>query len=180
MQSVDPHRLVFIDESGFNLAMTLRYGYAPRGQRAVGRVVRRRGENTSLIAAISLDEGVSDAMTLTGAVDGLAFVAYVREVLAPKLRPGMIVVLDQLGAHQIPEVREAVEARGCEVVFLPGYSPDLNPIEMAFSKIKAFVRSVGARTREALDEAIAAAVKTVELSDVLGWFRHAGIINHSL
>jgi transposase len=132
-----------------------------------------------LIAAISLDEGVSDAMTLSGAVDGLAFEAYVQEVLAPKLRPGMIVVLDQLGAHQIPEVKEAIEARGCEVVFLPGYSPDLNPIENAFSKIKAFVRGVGARTREALDEAIAAAVKMVSLVDVLGWFRHAGIPHQS-
>ena len=180
IQQIDPRRLVFIDESGFNLAMTLAYAYAPKGQRAVGRVPKNRGENTSLVAAISLDEGVSDAMTLTGAVDGDAFLAYIRQILAPRLRPGQIVVMDQLGVHRKPEVREAIEARGCELVFLPGYSPDLNPIELAFSKIKGVVKRLGARTRGALDSAIAVALLTVELSDVVGWFEHAGIQLHSL
>ena len=170
---------MFIDESGFNLAMTLAYAYAPKGQRAVGRVPKNRGENTSLVAAISLDEGVSDAMTLTGAVDGDAFLAYIRQILAPRLRPGQIVVMDQLGVHRKPEVREAIEARGCELAFLPGYSPDLNPIELAFSKIKGVVKRLGARTRGALDSAIAVALLTVELSDVVGWFEHAGVTNHS-
>ena len=179
---------MFVDESGFNVAMTLPYAYAPRGQRAVGRVPKNRGENTSLVAAISLDEGVGDAMTLTGAVDGVAFLAYIEQVIAPKLRPGQIVVMDQLGVHRKPlswlfedkqEVREAIEARGCELVLLPGYSPDFNPIELAFSKIKAFVKAVGARTRGALDSAIAAALSTVSLGDVLGWFEHAGVTNHS-
>ena len=170
---------MFVDESGFNVAMTLPYAYAPRGQRAVGRVPKNRGENTSLVAAISLDEGVGDAMTLTGAVDGVAFLAYLEQVIAPKLRPGQIVVMDQLGVHRKPEVREAIEARGCELVLLPGYSPDFNPIELAFSKIKAFVKAVGARTRGALDSAIAAALSTVSLGDVLGWFEHAGVTNHS-
>ena len=179
IRGIDPHRLVFVDESGFNVAMTLPYAYAPRGQRAVGRVPKNRGENTSLVAAISLDEGVGDAMTLTGAVDGVAFLAYIEQVIAPKLRPGQIVVLDQLGVHRKPEVREAIEARGCELVLLPGYSPDFNPIELAFSKIKAFVKAVGARTRGALDSAIAAALSTVSLGDVLGWFEHAGVTNHS-
>ncbi len=165
---------MFVDESGFNVAMTLPYAYAPRGQRAVGRVPKNRGENTSLVAAISLDEGVGDAMTLTGAVDGVAFLAYIEQVIAPKLRPGQI----QLGVHRKPEVREAIEAR-CELVLLPGYSPDFNPIELAFSKIKAFVKAVGARTRGALDSAIAAALSTVSLGDVLGWFEHAGVTNHS-
>ncbi len=179
IRGIDPHRLVFVDESGFNVAMTLPYAYAPRGQRAVGRVPKNRGENTSLVAAISLDEGVGDAMTLTGAVDGVAFLAYIEQVIAPKLRPGQIVVMDQLGVHRKPEVREAIEARGCELVLLPGYSPDFNPIELAFSKIKAFVKAVGARTRGALDSAIAAALSTVSLGDVLGWFEHAGVTNHS-
>ncbi len=134
---------MFVDESGFNVAMTLPYAYAPRGQRAVGRVPKNRGENTSLVAAISLDEGVGDAMTLTGAVDGVAFLAYIEQVIAPKLRPGQIVVMDQLGVHRKPEVREAIEARGCELVLLPGYSPDFNPIELAFPKIKAFVKACG-------------------------------------
>ena len=150
IRGIDPSQLVFLDESGFNLAMTLAYAYAPRGQRAVGRVPKSRGENTtSLIAAISLDEGVSDAMTLTGPVDGVAFLAYIDQVLVPRPRPGQIVVMDQLGVHRKPEVREAIEARGCELVFLPGYSPDLNPIEPAFSEIKVFVKAIGARSRGA-------------------------------
>ena len=170
---------MFVDESGFNLAMTPSYGYAPRGQRAVGRVPKNRGENTSLVAALSLDEGVAAAMTLTGAVDGVAFEVYIEKVLCPLLRPGQIVVMDRLGAHKATEVRNAIEARGCELIFLPSYSPDLNPIELAFSKLKAFVKRVAARTRSALDSAIAAALKTVTLSDVLGWFEHAGYWHHS-
>ena len=134
IRGIDPHRLVFVDESGFNVAMTLPYAYAPRGQRAVGRVPKNRGENTSLVAAISLDEGVGDAMTLTGAVDGVAFLAYIEQVIAPKLRPGQIVVMDQLGVHRKPEVREAIEARGCELVLLPGYSPDFNPLSWLFRR----------------------------------------------
>ena len=169
---VDPHRLVFVDESGFNLAMSPSYGYAPRGQRAVGRVLKNRGENTSLVAALSLDMGVTAAMTLTGAVDGVAFEVYVKQVLAPLLRPGQIVVMDQLGVHKNVEVRDAIEARGCDLVFLPSYSPDLNPIEQALSKLKAFVKRRAARTRSALDSAIAAALRTVTLSDVVGWFKH--------
>ncbi len=119
-------------------------------------------------------------MTLTGAVDGIAFLAYIKHILAPRLRPGQIVVMDQLGVHRKPEVREAIEARGCVLVFLPSYSPDLNPIELAFSKIKGFVKGVGARSRRALDDAIAAALRMVTLSDVLGWFEPAGIPHHSL
>ena len=179
MLSVDPHRLVFVDESGFNLAMTPPYGYAPKGQRAVARVPKNRGENTSLVAALSLNVGMTAAMTITGAVDGAAFEVYVKQGLAPQLRPGQVVVMDQLGAHKGSEVRDAIEARGCELVFLPSYSPDLNPIELAFSKLKAFVKHLAARSRLALDAAIAAALKTVTLSDVLGWFEHAGYLRHS-
>lgn len=177
---LDPLRLVFVDESGFRLDVTPSHAYAAKGERAYGSVPKNRGENTSLIAALSLDEGVTAAMTIEGAVDGLAFDIYVREVLCPLLRPGQVVILDLLSVHKRKEVREAVEARGCEVLFLPGYSPDLNPIELAFSKLKEFVRRVEARTREALDDAIAAAVKTITLQDVIGWFRHAGYDHHSL
>ncbi len=113
----------------------------------MGRVPKSRGEKTSLVAAIGLDEGVSDAMTSTGAVAGVAFLAYLEHPLAPRPRPGQIVVLDRLGVHRKPEVREAIEARGCESVLLPGYGPDFNPSELAFSKIEGFVKAVGARTR---------------------------------
>ena len=174
----DPKRLVFIDESGFNIAMTPLYARAPKGQRAYGQVPKNRRENSSLIAALSLDQGISAAMTLEGAVDGIAFKVYVREVLAPTLRPGQIVVLDNLQVHKNPAVREMIEAQGCQLLFLPSYSPDFNPIEQAFSKLKTFVRKHKARTKQALDDAIAAALKVVTLQDVIGWFTCAGYLPH--
>lgn len=170
---------MFVDESGFNLAMTPLYAYAPKGERAYGHVPKNRGENTSLIAAISLHEGVTAAMTLTGSVDGLAFEVYVKEVLCPRLQAGQMVIVDRLSVHKRAEVKELIEARGCEVVFLPSYSPDLNPLEWALSKIKALVRQAKARTKEALDEAIAAAIKAITLQDVLEWFQLAGCAVHS-
>jgi transposase len=176
----DPKRLVFIDESGFNLAMTPHYARAPKGQRAYGQVPKNRGENSSLIAALTLDEGVYAAMTLEGAVDGIAFQVYVKEVLAPRLRPGQIVVLDNLQVHKNQAVREAIEAQGCELLFLPSYSPDFNPIEQAFSKIKALVRKHKARTKKALDDAIAAALTAITLQDVIGWFSYAGYLPQRL
>lgn len=179
MLKYDPTRLVFIDESGFNLAMAPLYARALKGQRAYGQVPKNRGENSSLIAALSLDEGISATMTLEGAVDGIAFEVYVREVLAPTLRLGQIVVLDNLQVHKNQAVRETINARGCELLFLPSYSPDFNPIEQAFSKLKPFVRKHKARTKQALDDAIAAALKAVSLQDVIGWFSHAGYLPHA-
>jgi transposase len=117
---------------------------------------------------------MGESMTLEGATDAEAFEAYVKHVLAPSLREGQVVVLDGLGAHRTDKVRELVEGRGADVVFLPSYSPDLNPIEEAFSKIKQLVRKVGARGREALVEAIARALATVTTEDATGWFAHAG------
>ena len=119
-------------------------------------------------------------MTLEGAVDGIAFNVYVQHVLAPTLRPGQIVVLDNLQVHKNLAVREMIEARGCQLLFLPSYSPDFNPIEHAFSKLKAFVRKHNARTKQALDDAIAAALKAISLQDVIGWFSHAGYLPHGL
>ena len=118
-------------------------------------------------------------MTLAGAVDGTAFEVYLKQVLCPKLRAGQVVILDRLNVHKNRRVREAIEAKGCTLLFLPGYSPDLNPIELAFSKLKNRVRQVEARTRQALDDAIAAALKTVTLQDVISWFAHAGYEHHS-
>lgn len=176
----DPKRLVFIDESGFNLAMTPLYARAPKGQRAYGQIPKNRGENSSLIAALSLDEGVCAAMTLEGAVDGIAFKVYMQEVLVPMLRPGQVVVLDNLQVHKNQAVRETIEAQGCELLFLPSYSPDFNPIEQAFSKLKTFVRKHKARTKQALDDAIAAALKAITLKDVIGWFTHTGYLPQGL
>jgi transposase len=170
----DARRLVFVDESGFNTSMTRLRARAPKGKRAYGKVPRNRGKNQTLIAAITLQEGMGESMTLEGATDAAAFEAYVEHFLAPSLCEGQVVVLDGLGAHRTQKVRELIERRGADLVLLPSYSPDLNPIEEAFSKIKQLVRKVGARGREALVEAIARALAAVTAEDAAGWFSHAG------
>ena len=167
-------RLVFVDESGFHTSMTRLRARAPRGKRAYGKVPRNRGKNTTLIAAITLEGAMGESMTLEGATDAEAFEAYVEHFLAPSLGEGQVVVLDGLGAHRTQKVRELIEARGADLVFLPSYSPDLNPIEEAFSKIKALVRKEGARVREALVEAIGRALGAVTPKDAAGWFAYAG------
>jgi DDE superfamily endonuclease len=126
----DARRLVFVDESGFNTSMTRLRARAPKGQRAYGNVPRNRGKNTTLIAAITLQGAMSHPMTIEGATDTLAFEAYVEHFLAPSLWEGQVVVLDGLGAHRTDKVRELIERRGADVVFLPSYSPDFNPIEI--------------------------------------------------
>jgi transposase len=170
----DARRLVFVDESGFNTSMTRLYARAPRGKRAYGKVPRNRGKNTTLIAAITLEGAIGTSMTIEGATDSEAFEAYVEHFLAPSLREGQVVVLDGLGAHRPKKIRELIEARGADLVFLPSYSPDFNPIEEAFSKVKALVRKEGARVREALIEAIGRALAAVTIEDAAGWFAHAG------
>ncbi len=170
----DARRLVFVDESGFHTSMTRLRARAPKGKRAYGKVPRNRGKNTSLIAAITLEGAMGESMAVEGATDALAFEAYVEHFLAPSLSEGQVVVLDGLGAHRTQRVRELVEAKGADLLFLPSYSPDLNPIEEAFSKIKGIVRKAGARTREALEEAIAMALSAVTPEDAAGWFTHAG------
>jgi transposase len=169
----DARRLVFVDESGFNTSMTRLRARAPRGKRAYGKVPRNRGKNTTLIAAITLEGGMGESMSVEGATDALAFETYVEHFLAPSLREAQV-VLDRLGAHRTDRVEELVQARGAHLVFLPSYSPDMNPIEEAFSKIKHLVRKEGARVREALVEAIARALAAVTPEDTAGWFAHAG------
>jgi transposase len=155
--------------------MTRLRARAPRGERAYGKVPRNRGKNTTLIASITLEGGMGASMTIEGATDALAFEAYVEHFLAPTLEEGQVVVLDGLGAHRTDKVRELIEQKGADLLFLPSYSPDLNPIEEAFSKIKNIVRKAQARTREALVEAIALAISALTtLKDVMGWFAHCG------
>ena len=163
-----------MDESGFNTSMTRLRARAPRGKRAHAKVPRNRGENTTLIAAITLEGAMGESMAVEGATDAQVFEAYVEHFLAPTLEKGQVVVLDGLGAHRTQKVRELIEARGADLLFLPSYSPDLNPIEEAFSKIKAVVRKEGARVREALVEAIGRALALVTPEDAAGWFAHAG------
>ena len=170
----DARRLVFVDESGFHTSMSRLRARAPRGKRAYGKVPRNRAKNTTLIAAITLEGAMGESMSVEGATDSLVFEAYIEHFLAPTLKKGQVVVLDGLGAHRTQKVEELIEARGAQLVFVPSYSPDLNPIEEAFSKIKALVRKVGARGREALVEAIGRALAAVTPEDAAGWFAHAG------
>jgi transposase len=164
---------VIVDESGTNLNLTPLYARAPRGERAYGQVPRNTPKNTTLIAALT-PAGMGPAMTLEGATDTAAFVAYIEQVLAPSLHPGQIVVLDNLSAHKSARVRALIEARGAELWYLPAYSPDLSPIEHAFSKLKTLLRRAAARTREALEQAIAAALDEITAADAAGWFAHCG------
>ncbi len=170
----DVRRLVFVDESGMHTSMDRARARAPRGERAYGEVPRNRGKNTTLIASMSLS-GMGEAMCVQGATDALvAFEVYVEHFLAPTLKEGQVVVLDNLGAHRPKRIRELIELRGAELVFLPSYSPDLNPIEEAFSKIKNILRKLGARTREALIEAMSGALWAITPGDAAGWFDHCG------
>ena len=173
MKEVDATRLVIVDECGSNIALTPLYARAPKGERAHGSVPRNRGKNTTLLASLSLT-GVGACMILEGSVNTLSFEAYVEQILAPSLSAGQIVVLDNLSAHKGARVLQLIEARGCELLFLPASSPDYSPIEEIFSKLKAFLRRVGARTHEALQEAIGQALETVTAQDALGWFTHCG------
>src|SRR5947209_7978090 len=133
------------------------------------------GKNTTLLASLSLS-GIGASMIIEGAVNAVAFEAYVEHILAPSLSAGQIVVMDNLSVHKGVRVRQLIEARGCEVLFLPAYSPDYSPIEETFSKVKAFLRRVGARTHEALQDAIGQALATVTAQDALGWFTHCGYL----
>ena len=147
--------------------MTRTRARAPKGKRAYGRVPRNRGKNMTLIASMSLS-GMGQAMAFEGATDKVVFEAYVERFLAPALRPGQVVVLDNLSAHKGQRVRDLVEARGASLLFLPAYSPDFSPIEEAFSKIKALLKKAAARTREALAEAIGEALEAVAPEDAKG------------
>ncbi len=170
---LDPKALVFVDECGSNTSLAPVYARAPKGARAYGKAPRNRGANTTLIASIST-EGMGEAMTLVGAADTKAFEAYIEQVLAPKLAGGKVVVMDNLSIHKSEKIRQLIESRGCGLLFLPAYSPDFTPIEEAFSKLKSTLRKLGARSREALDDAIAEALETITPHDARGWFRHCG------
>jgi transposase len=169
----DVRRLVFVDESGTHTSMDRLRSRAPKGERAYGKVPRNRGKNTTLIASMTL-YGMGESMCFEGATDAKAFEVYMEHFLAPTLSEGQVVILDNLGAHRPKRIRELVEERGAELVFLPSYSPDLNPIEEAFSKIKNILRKSGARTHQALLEAMEEALSKVTTGDVAGWFDHCG------
>jgi len=167
--------LLSVDESSATCAMTRLYARAPRGERAIDAVPRNHGTPTTLLAALA-PTGVQAAMTVEGAVDTPIFRAFVREVLAPTLRPGQVVAVDNLSVHLDPEAARLIEERDGLLILLPAYSPDFAPIEPAFSKIKGHVRRVAPRVQEALDEAIAAAIELITPEDARGFFKHCGYL----
>jgi transposase len=170
---IDARRLVFVDEMGTNISLSPLYGWAIKGQRAYCSVPRNRGKNTTLLSSMTM-EGMGPSLAVEGATNSEVFETYVEQVLAPTLRKGQVVVMDDLSAHKGERVRGLIESRGCELLYLPSYSPDLNPIEEAFSKIKSLMRKAEARSREALLEAIGAAISALSAEDARGFFEHGG------
>ena len=166
-------RLKFLDEAGSNLAMTRLYGRAAPGARVFDSVPQNYGENITMLACLS-EAGPSAPMTVEGAVDGTVFLVYVEQILAPTLSPGDVVIMDNLGAHKVKGIKEAIEGRGAKVIYLPPYSPDLNPIEKCWSKVKTYLRAAKARTRQALEKALKEALLLVTEKDAQGWFASCG------
>lgn len=162
-----------IDECGSNINLTRRYARARRGVRAVGSVPRNTPPNTTLIASLTL-HGLGPSMLLEGATDRLAFEAYIEHVLVPSLRPGQIVLLDNLSAHHSKRVEQLITARGCELWFLPSYSPDFSPIEQAFAKLKSGWRKAGARSVEELYEVVSTSLPSISAADARGFFTNCG------
>jgi transposase len=173
LRGVDPERLIFVDESSTNIAMVPRYGRAPKGERAHGKAPRNWGKNVTLISSIT-PEGMGASVSIEGSSDTDSFGLYIRDVLAPRLRPGQIVLMDNLSVHKSGWVRDLIEERGCQLWLLPSYSPDMNPIEEAFSKVKNLIRKAKARTLEALFAATAQALGAVSEQDARGYFEACG------
>ena len=172
-ENSDPERLIFVDEMGANTSLSPLRAWSRRGERAHCSVPRNRGKNTTLLSSMSV-EGMGPSVAVEGATDREVFESYLQEVLAPSLRRDQIVVMDNLSAHKGERVRELVESMGCKLLYLPPYSPDLNPIEEAFSKIKGILRKAEARSREALVEAMGRALDAITLQDARGFFEHCG------
>ena len=177
LQSEDFTCFKFVDETSTNLTYCRRYARAEGGQRAHQGTPLHGGPNVTLVAALT-PTGLQATMTLSGAVNGEVFAAYLSQVLGPTLRPGDVVVLDNLPAHKVAGLAELVEARGARLLYLPPYSPDFNPIERAFSKLKSWLRTAQARTREALESVIQAATDWISEQDAQNWFDHCGYHVH--
>ena len=166
-------RLKFLDESGVNLGMTRLYGRAAPGERVVEATPGTSGPHYTVVATLGVN-GVQAPLLFEGAMTTLAFETYVEDVLAPTLQHGEILLLDNLSAHKGGSAQATLEARGVQVIFLPPYSPDLNPIELCWAKVKQALRAAKARTWDALVDALCEALLSVSRTDVLAWFAHCG------
>ena len=175
LAGVEPERLIFVDETGIDTRMTRTYGRAARGRRAPGKVPRGRWERLTVIGALALD-GVVAGMSVAAATGTAVFLAFVEQALIPALRgrPDAIVVMDNLAAHKAERVRAALDAAGVGYRYLPAYSPDLNPIEPCWSKLKGALRSAAPRSLDALHDALPTALDAITPGDARAWFRHCG------
>jgi len=171
VRNVKPEDLIFIDETGINLALVLTYARSVKGTRAYGERPYQRGQNVSLMGAIAL-RGFLGAMTVEGGTNGDVFRVFVEQILVPCLWPGAVVVMDNLSAHKVKGIQEIIEAAGAKVVYLSPYSPDFNPIENCWSKLKQYLRAVSAQTRDALETALTAGLEVISLKDIRNWFSH--------
>jgi transposase len=172
---MNPAQLVFIDETWATTNMTRRLGRCPRGQRLVAAVPHGHWKTSTFVAALRA-KGLTAPLVLDGAMNGDAFRAYVEQFLAPTLAPGDIVIMDNLGSHKVSGVRQAIEARGASLLYLPPYSPDLNPIEQSFAKLKALIRKAAARTREALWNSIGDLTTRFTPDECATYFANAGYV----
>ena len=170
---LDPERLIFVDESGLSTKMARLRGWAPKGERCRTVVPHGHWKTTTFVGGLTLT-GICAPMLLDGPMDGEAFLAWCEQMLAPALRPGDVVIMDNLPAHKVAGVRETIETTGATLLYLPPYSPDFNPIENAFAKLKAHVRKAAARTVDALEVAVASALRTFQPSECANFFAHAG------
>lgn len=167
--------IIAVDEMGYLTGMSRAYGYAPCGERAVSYEPACKGTRFTLVGALSVD-GFLGGLEVTGSVNGEVFDAFMEQIVVPHLGPGKIVVLDNVPFHHRESIQELIEAQGATVKFLPPYSPEFNPIEECWSKLKAWLRKCAARTVSTLQEAITEAIQHVTPSDAKGWFRHAGYL----
>ena len=175
MSQLDAKDFVFLDETGVNIAMARHYARAPKGQRVHTSAPVNKGKNVTVLGALSL-EGVQAAMTIEGSTDTAVFLTFVQKLFVPTLRPGQIVIMDNLSSHKVNGVKEAIESAKATLEYLPAYSPDLSPIEGCWSKFKEFLRAKAARTRDLLDQAITKALDIITPQDAHGWFAHCGYL----
>lgn len=173
LRTIAPEKLIFLDESGVTTQMTRLWGRAPKGERIAEATPQGHWKVLTTLGAMSL-RGMEAVMTIESPTDGEVFTTYVEQVLCPKLKSGDVVIMDNLSAHKVRGIQERIEACGAELLYLPPYSPDFNPIEKAWFKLKQFLRASKARTAEALDQAIIDALKTISADNAAAWFRHCG------
>lgn len=172
-REIHAEQLVFVDEMGANISLAPLYAWSPKGERAFASVPRNWGKNITLLASMTL-EGMGECLAVEGSTTTAIFEAYLERVLVPSLRPGQVVVMDNLSAHKGSRVRDLIESKGCELLYLPPYSPDFNPIEEAFAKIKGLLRKAEARSREVLIEAMGRALEALKARDARNFFEHRG------